>query len=62
MTLWRVRRYGEHGSLHSCLRKRAADGTPFPVDDKMKFCCEIANGMMHLVKCKLIHRDLAART
>ena len=53
--------YCEHGELQGALKKRAADGAPFPMLDKYRFCVETAAGMAHLAEHMFVHRDLAAR-
>eukprot|EP00039_Didymoeca_costata_P015236 m.255525 g.255525 ORF g.255525 m.255525 type:complete len:1256 (-) comp16180_c1_seq9:1737-5504(-) len=55
--------YCEHGSLLSALRKQQ-DGYGILHDQPQKiskFAGDIARGMQHLAKRKIIHRDLAAR-
>ena len=51
----------EHGELQGRLTKNAANGTPFDLATKYRFCHEIASGMKHLATHALVHRDLAAR-
>ena len=51
----------EHGELQGRLQKTAANGTPFDLTTKYRFCQEIADGMQHLAGHALVHRDLAAR-
>ena len=51
----------EHGELSDRLRKCAADGTAFHVDEKYRFCSEVAAGLEHLGAHNFVHRDLAAR-
>ena len=51
----------EHGEMGGALKKRAGDGDAFTLDDKYRFCSEIAAGMVHLGEHNFIHRDLAAR-
>ena len=52
----------EHGELSKLLRKRAADGDMFHVDEKHRFCAEISAGMAHLGAHNFVHRDLAVST
>ena len=51
----------EHGELQGRLTKNAANGTPFDLATKYRFCHEVASGMKHLATHALVHRDLAAR-
>lgn len=55
--------YCEQGSLLGILEKRKRNGAraQSTIRQMLLMMIDIANGMAHLVGCKLIHRDLAAR-
>ena len=54
------RRYCEHGSLLSFLRKRTGFDR-LTVASKLRVAVDVAEGMAHLAKVGMVHRDLAAR-
>lgn len=56
-----VLQFCQHGSLLAVLKKKAAEGMPIQLRDKMHMAEEVALGMKHLSNLSFIHRDLAAR-
>ena len=54
------RRFCEHGSLLSVLRKRTGFDA-LQLTSKLRVAVDVAEGMAHLAKVGMVHRDLAAR-
>jgi len=54
--------YMDCGSLYNIIKNgKINEDIALTLNDKLKFCQDIANGMVHLINNRLVHRDLAAR-